>query len=348
MAAALSVALGFALNASAQTSAPAVDGAVSPAVAAGALDPETRVLARELAIRGAEAFDVGDYEAALENFNRATAILDVPSIAVMQARTLVKLGRWLEGLDRFQQTARLDLDASAPLPYREAVTQAMQEADALRRQIPQVALLVSADAERPEHALSVTFDDKPVPLAVLNISRPVNPGQHHLRVSAHGRVYFERDLDVEPSQQLQVHIPQPPTNAAATTSQPAGAHSSVAAPSLASSRRHDTKARQFDWPLHGAVALTGVGLVGAVTTAILGTNRKAELDDACEPNKVCPPQYEDDIRALNTHRTLFFLSAGVTVLAGGVATYLWLTDEDEPERVAVRVSPAAISVVGHY
>jgi len=340
--------LGSTLDASAQGSAPAVEGAASPAVAAGALDPETRVLAREFAIRGAEAFEAGDYEVALENFNRATAILDVPSIAVMQARTLVKLGRWLEGLDRFQQTARLDLDASAPLPYREAVTQATQEADALRKRIPQVALLVSADAERPEHALTVAFDDKPVPLALLNISRPVNPGPHHVQVSAHGRVFFERHLEVEPSQQVQIHIPPPPANEASTTSQPVATHSSAKAASRLSSQQLDAKQRQVDWPLHGAIALTGVGLAGAVTAAILGSNRKATLDDVCESNNVCPPQYEGDIRALNTHRTLFFLSAGVTALAGGVATYLWLTNDDEPERVAVRVSPAAISVVGHY
>jgi hypothetical protein len=343
VAAAMCVALGVSTVSLAQTAN--VDRAAGPAVAAGSLDPETRVLAREFAIRGAEAFEAGDYEAALENFNRATAILDVPSIAVMQARTLVKLGRWLEGLDRFQQTARLELDASAPLPYREAVGQATQEAEALRKQIPQVALLVASDATQAENPLAVTFDDKPVPLALLNISRPVNPGQHQVRVSSRGQVFFERLLDVAPSQQVQVHIPPAPKPEARTVSRPTPPSSPVAPAPIP---EPESESSSRNWALYGAVGVTGLGLAGAVTTAILATNHKATLDDACKPRTDCPPEYDKDISALNTSRTLFFLSAGVTALAGGVATYFWLTAEDHSEQLALRVSPATVSLVGHY
>lgn len=341
--AALGVAFTVSALASAQTSN--VDPAAGPSVAAGSLDPETRVLAREFAIRGAEAFEAGDYEAALENFNRATAILDVPSIAVMQARTLVKLGRWLEGLDRFQQTARLELDASAPVPYRDAVAQATQEADTLRKQIPQVAVLVATDAASAEGSLTVTFDDKPVPSALLNISRPVNPGPHQVRASSHGRVFFERRLDVAPGQQVQVHIPPAPPAEATRAAAPARTSPPVAlAPSPAAERAPS----RIDWPLYGAIGVAGLGVAGAVATAIMGTKQKATLDDVCSPRSDCPPEYQDEISALNTDRTLFFLSAGVAALAGGVATYFWLTADDQAEQVAVRVSPATVSIVGHY
>lgn len=331
----------------AQTTAASVDGVTAPAVAAGALDPETRVLAREFAIRGAEAFEAGDYEAALENFNRATAILDVPSIAVMQARTLVKLGRWLEGLDRFQQTARLELDAAAPLPYREAVAQAMQEAEALRKQVPQVALLLASDVTHPEGTLAVTFDDKPVPLALLNISRPVNPGQHQVRVSAQGKVFFERLLEVSANQLVQVHIPPPPQAEAQTAARPPTAPTAAEQPSTAS-RQPGAEPSNANWPLYGSLGVAGVGVAGMVATAILGSSHQATLDDACDPKASCPAEYSDEISALNTQRTLFFLSGGVTALAGGVAAYFWLTAEDQPENVALRVSPGSVSLVGHY
>ncbi|HET9955655.1 MAG TPA: hypothetical protein VFQ61_14170 [Polyangiaceae bacterium] len=336
--------------AGAQTLAPSVEAGGGPAVTAGALDPETRVLAREFAIRGAEAYDAGDFEAALENFNRATAILDVPSIAVMQARTLVKLGRWLEGLDRFQQTARLDLDATAPLPYREAVAQAREEAEALRAQVPQVALLLGSDTESSGAELSVSFDEKPVPVALLNISRPVNPGSHTVRVSSAGRVFFERTLDVAPSQQIQVHIPPAPSaeapSPAARRATPVTGMSQT--PSHGGAP-HD-EPRSVNWPLYGALGVAGLGFATAVTTAVLGSNHKATLDAACDSEtNTCPPEYEDEISALNTERSLFYLSAGVTALAGGVAAYLWLTEEgDEAGAVALRLSPSTLSFVGHY
>jgi hypothetical protein len=326
---------------------PEIDSAAGPAVAAGALDPETRVLAREFAIRGAEAFEAEDYEAALENFNRATAILDVPSIAVMQARTLVKLGRWLEGLDRFQQTARLQLDGSAPLPYREAVAQATQEAEALRQQIPQVALLLGGDVAQPDNTIAVTFDEKPVPLALLNISRPVNPGQHRVRVASRGQVFFERLLDVAPSQQVQVHIPPAPKpeSVAAARSEPT---TPIAAHPMPSPDVEPSSS-PVNWPLYAALGVAGLGVAGAVTTAILGTSHKATLDDACGgDSNSCPPQYREDISALNTDRTLFFLSSGVVVLAGGVAAYFWLTADDDAQQVGLRLSPATLSLVGHY
>lgn len=344
------LALTWSSAAAAQTLAPSVEAGGGPAVAAGALDPETRVLAREFAIRGAEAYDAGDFEAALENFNRATAILDVPSIAVMQARTLVKLGRWLEGLDRFQQTARLDLDATAPLPYREAVAQAREEAEALRAQVPQVALLLGSDAEASAAELSVSFDDKPVPLALLNISRPVNPGSHTVRASAAGRVFFERTLEVAPSQQVQVHIPPAPSAEAlsAATPSPSAMTGTSQTPSP-SDPPHDEPMR-VNWPLYGALGVAGLGLATAVTTAVLGSNHKATLDAACDAEtNTCPPEYKDEISALNTERSLFYLSAGVTALAGGVAAYLWLTDEDDAAgAVALRLSPSSLSFVGHY
>lgn len=318
--------------------------ATGPAVAADKLDPETRVLARELAIRGAEAFDAGDFQGALENFNRASSILDVPSIAVMQARTLVQLGRWIEGLDRFQQTARLVLDDDAPLPYREAVARAAAEAEALRKQIPQVAVLVDDTGATD---FEIHFDDKVVHAALLNIPRPVDPGTHEVRAAAHGVVYFKRTLDAVATQRIDVSIPpppkQPPASATGLRSGAAGAHgvSKVEPPA--------DRSAGLDWPLYGSAALSGVGAVGAVTTAILASRNKARLEEACERDTgKCPAEYADDISALRTERTLFYVSTGLTVLAGGFAVYLWLTDEADPGNVSLRFSPTTASLVGHY
>ncbi len=328
-----------------QTNDPKATGA-GPAVAAEQLDPETRVLAREFAIRGAEAFEAGDFKAALENFNRASTLLDVPSIAVMQARTFVKLGRWIEGLDRFQQTARMELEANAPLPYKEAVRQAATEAEALRLQIPQVSLnFPQATIDGGPH-FEIHFDDKVVPLALLNISRPIDPGEHEVRAASNGNVYFKRTIHATPNQQIQISITPPPDMSDMASSVPN--RSKAAAEQLLDPDQSPDRA-ELNWPFYGALGLTGLGLVGAITTAVLATDHKATLDDVCnQATGECPSQYQDDISALKTHRTLFYVSTGLTVLAGGVATYLWLSDRDHSTGVALRLSPASATLVGRY
>lgn len=330
-----------------QTSAgAAADEGDGPAIAAEQLDPETRVLAREFAIRGAEAFDAGDFTVALEHFNRASAILDVPSIAVMQARTLVKLGRWIEGLDRFQRTARLQLPPNAPTPYKEAVVRASAEADALRARIPQLTLELSPGMALERNGVEIHFDDKVVARALLNISRPVDPGTHEVRAASNGVVYFKRVLEIAPNERVQVLIPPAPrehqTTAGLTTSP--GPDKSPAP----TATRSDAGVTEHNWPLYGTLGLTGLGVAGAITTAVLASSHKATLDDVCNPSGECPREYEGEISALKTERTLFYVSTGLTVLAGSVAAYLWLSDRDEPGGVALRLSPSSAMLVGHY
>jgi hypothetical protein len=317
-----------------------------PAMTAAQLDPETRVLAREFAIRGAEAFDAGDFPAALEHFNRASAILDVPSIAVMQARTLVKLGRWIEGLDRFQQTARLQLPPNAPVPYKEAVVRAAAEADALRAQIPQLTLELSPGAALERKGVEVHFDDKVVARALLNISRPVNPGTHEVRAASNGVVYFKRVLEIAPNERVQVLIPSAPKEQHTTSAlNPSPGPVKSETPTVV---LRDEDLGERNWPLYGTLGLTGLGLAGTITTAVLASSHKAKLDDVCTPSGECPREYEGDISALKTERTLFYVSTGLTVLAGGVAAYLWFSDQDEPGGVALRLSPSSAMLVGHY
>src|SRR5689334_5824751 len=59
-------------------------------------DPLKRSAARDLAIQGAEAYDAGDFSTALDRFTRASALVSAPTLLVMQARSFLALGRWLE------------------------------------------------------------------------------------------------------------------------------------------------------------------------------------------------------------------------------------------------------------
>ena len=53
-------------------------------------DAETRTSARDLAVRGAQAFDAGQYAEASDVFRRAHELVGASSIALMQARSFSK------------------------------------------------------------------------------------------------------------------------------------------------------------------------------------------------------------------------------------------------------------------
>ncbi|HEY3256853.1 MAG TPA: hypothetical protein VGJ91_23015, partial [Polyangiaceae bacterium] len=92
-----------------------------------AQDAEMRTAARDLATQGAQAFDAGDYAQASDFFRRAHELVPAPSIALLHARSLAKLGQLLEAIDIYEQTARFKLPDDAPEAYLQAVETARSE-----------------------------------------------------------------------------------------------------------------------------------------------------------------------------------------------------------------------------
>jgi len=84
------------------------------ASSASAEDAEMRTAARDLATQGAQAFEAGEYAQASDFFRRAHELVPAPSIALLQARSLAKLGQLLEAVDIYEQTARFKLLGDAP------------------------------------------------------------------------------------------------------------------------------------------------------------------------------------------------------------------------------------------
>lgn len=307
-------------NPSASDANPTTPGTVNPQATPGAADPATRVIAREFATRGAEAFDRGAYAEALEDFNRAAALFDAPTIAIMQARTLVQLGRWLEGLDRYQQTARQTPSPADPAPFHDAVRQAAIEGEALRKRLPQLTLVVD---ERVQHEISVQLDGQPLPTLLLNTSRPINPGVHQLEASKGGVRFLERTIETAPEQHLEIEIGVPfsATNRVSAAPPPPPA---PLRPAAAGAQEEPA-----NWPLIGVATIGGLGAAGVVATTVLGSVAKGRLDDKCGGTTRCPASQQRDIDTLNTSRALFYVSSAMLAIGGGLTAYLLLSDEDD-------------------
>ena len=111
---------------SAQTQDPAPSEAPSPGDA-------SRERARQLAEKGARAFDRGAYRIALDKLRAAEALVPVPTIGIEVARTLEALDRLVEAAAAYRRVEDMSLPADMPERFREVQRERQRDARRARR-----------------------------------------------------------------------------------------------------------------------------------------------------------------------------------------------------------------------
>lgn len=307
----------------------------SPALAAAqtaeppGVDEATRSSARELGEQGNALFAAGDYAGAIEKYERANALVPVPTLGVRIARSLVALGRLVEGSERYLAVQRAGLPPN-PLPVHErALEEAKAERDALLARIPALVITVSpAGAE-------VTVDGAAVPPQLLGEKRMVDPG-HRVVVGKLGDATRTVEVDVAEGAVVPVHVGIDGATAPLPGARPAAAADEAGGSSV--------------WPIVGWTAL-GVG--GAVTivgvaTGLVAMGQKSDLETSCGAALACPPAFHDDADAYNGLRTIsaVTLFVGLGVAAAG-ATIL-IVDPGGSSETRVVAAPGRAYVVGSF
>ncbi len=301
------------------------------ASSAHAEDAETRTVARDLATQGAQAFDAGHYADAADFFRRAHELVQAPSIALLEARSLAKLGRLLEAIDIFEQTAHFKLSEDSPEAYAQAVEAAHSESEEVRSRMPRLKLTlvgVSSHEEPPQ----VTMDDKPTPSALLGVERPVDPGQHRIAVRVAGQVRALREVSLLEAETYQVELDVSPPKPAPKPL-PSG-------PSAAEA------ARQSSMQTLGYVGI-GVGALGlglGTYTGLVALHHKSNLDAVCHPD--CPRSSADDLNDFRSNRTASWISFGVGLAAGGAGVLLLTLGHPAHEQLAIRAVPSGLLIGG--
>jgi hypothetical protein len=286
----------------------------------------TRTAARDLAVGGAEAFERGDFATALDRFQRAESLYRAPTIAIMTARSLARLGRIVEAVDKYEETRRMLLEPDAPDAFRQAVQDAGAEIEAVRAKLARLELRLPAGAPRD---VEIQLDGEPVPAVLLGVPTPVDPTLHRVTARARGHRPFEAEVTLhegalevlgivlEPEQRPE---PMPP-------------------PSQQSADRGNSTL---------AYALLGVGAAGLVTgsvTGIMALNHRSELDAECKPG--CPARMASDLDAFRLQRTLSYVGFGVGVIATGAGGYFLLSRGRSSEVFAV-VHPTGAAIHGSF
>src|SRR5688572_21387812 len=76
-------------------------------------DAQTRAAARQLGTEGIDLFRAGQYADAVARLDRAAALYNVPALNLYAARSLARLGRWVEANERYLAIGRIELDKKA-------------------------------------------------------------------------------------------------------------------------------------------------------------------------------------------------------------------------------------------
>jgi hypothetical protein len=255
----------------ARADAPPADAPSSAAAPGAEPDEATKDRARKVAAEGLDLFDAGKYEAALDRFRRAEAMVHAPTMHLMAARALVKLGRVLEANDEYDATIRAELPPNASEAFKSAPVDAAKEQKALAPRIPAVAITVSAP---PGVQVTVSLDGKPVPPGRENL---VDPGAHSILAVA-GGVTRSSPIELKEGERRTVALDLAPS---------AGAPGSA------------MRAAGFV-----GLGLGAAGIVVGAVTGGLALAKKGDLEKQCPTHVGCPVSQTGDIAGYDALRAV--------------------------------------------
>lgn len=299
----------------------------------GATD-SSRDRARTLAIAGAELFDAGRFAEALDRFREARHHFQAPTILVMEARSLVELGRLVEALSVYTEAEAqvLPVDASARLV--QAKRDAAREAAEIRAMLPRLVVRVPTMID----ALIISVDGAALTEPDIGRSLALDPGEHLVRAVAPGYVPMERTISLKVREEATLAIELRPV-ALVEPARRLRELMTDSEPGLGEER---------PLPVAGMVGLVSGGLALAASGVffVVAQSEKSELESVCTPG--CPQEYADDISAFRLHRTLAYVSLGTGLLSAGVGSYLLWGRDTRSSHARASVTPAGFVVQGAF
>ena len=147
--------------------------------------------ARALFASGVKMQESGNPAGALDLFHRADTLYSAPTIQLHLAECQALVGQLVESAETYRRLLNTVLPSDASAPFRAAQTQGQAELPAVEARIPQLRIDVFPPST---DGLDVQIDSVPQSTALVGVSRPVNPGDHHITASAPGYSTAEASL----------------------------------------------------------------------------------------------------------------------------------------------------------
>ena len=251
---------------------------------AGAESDRDRAAARSAADAGADAFDQGQYERAIELFGRAEQLVHAPPHLLFMARSLAKLGRLVEAHEAYLKVVSEQLPADAPKAFKSAHVEAEDEIGGVEARLAHVTVTVRG---RGAATAALRIDQADVPAAEQGIPIPMDPGAHVFSARTGELQSDERTVTLREGGKASVELTL--RYAAASNSatpvgsnQSSGATSNAPQPDGTQANKHGSARRIVAYSSFGLAAVgAGVGAYFAAS-AFRFRHDANTLHDACD------------------------------------------------------------------
>jgi hypothetical protein len=164
-----------------------------------------KAAARPFAIEGLRLVQAGNCREAVEQLERAEALVHAPTTAVPLAQCEIQLGKIIAGTELLNRVLNETLAPNAPASFAEAKKQARGILDAATPKIAKLRIHVETPPGVQPNA-DVTVDGQPVPRVLLDNDRPTDPGPHHIEARQAGVGTAEAEVSLTEGQTAQVAL----------------------------------------------------------------------------------------------------------------------------------------------
>lgn len=156
---------------------------VSIGASAQMSDTEKKAAARAAYQEGIQLQEQGKFAEALQRFEAAQKLYDAPTMLLHIAECQALTGRLVEASETYELLSRKTIPAGSPEAYVQAQQQGQAELPALRARIPTLRVTTKPGPQQVPN-LTVNVNGVNMPVELLGIARPLNPGTY--RFSAQG------------------------------------------------------------------------------------------------------------------------------------------------------------------
>jgi hypothetical protein len=148
-------------------------------------DTEKKAAARAAYQEGVQLQDEGKVAEALVRFESAQKLFDAPTHLLHIAECQALTGRLVESSETYETLARKTLAPGAPDAFVQAQQQGQAELPALRARMPTLRVTTKPDPQQLQN-LSINVNGVTMPVELLGIARPLNPGTYRFSAQASG------------------------------------------------------------------------------------------------------------------------------------------------------------------
>ncbi len=328
--------------------ASAVAIALASASALAAPSASDKDAARELMAQGRKERAAGHQAAALERFQAADRIMQVPTTGLEVGQSFADLGKLVEARDAWLAVTKLPVEPKEPEAFVKARQRAQELVDEITPRIPTAKFDVSGQAQGS--TLKVTLDEASIEADTLVVPRRLNPGKH-VAVFNDGtrtrKIAFE--LAERDTKEIEVDLASGDEDSSAATTTTTSTTSTTATEPPPPTDVDTGKGSPLRAPfLYGGFGLAGAGLIAGGITGFISMQHTSSAKNLCT-NNLCPPSTHDDLataRSMATFSNIGFAVAGVGAIVGVVGLLLPSAPVAAAPPPTTGSKPSATVVVG--